>query len=274
VKEMPASLVEGHSRAAIQTINVQPLKRFSLEGQIALVSGASSGLGRHFAEVLAMAGASVICSARRLDRLVDVVEGINDAGGQARAVVMDVTDRGSVRSALDAAGAFHILVNNAGVTNTKELLDQSDEDWSRILGTNMTGAWMVAQEAARRMVANDIAGSIINVTSILASRVAGGLSPYIAAKAGLKSLTRAMALELARHRIRVNSLAPGYFMTDINADFLNGESGQKLRRRIPSRRFGNLEELDGPLLLLASGAGSYMSGAEMVVDGGHLCSSL
>jgi NAD(P)-dependent dehydrogenase (short-subunit alcohol dehydrogenase family) len=251
-----------------------PLQRFSLQGHTAVITGASSGLGRHIADVFARAGANVVCCARREDRLNQVVEQIEANGGRASSQVMDVCDRGSICAALDAAGPFDILVNNAGITMTKRLLEFTDEDWVSITGTNLTGAWTVAQEAARRMVARKVPGSIINITSILGARVASGVSPYIAAKAGLRSLTQAMALELARHGIRVNNLAPGYVMTELNSDFLQSEAGEKLRQRIPFRRFGESSDLDGALLLLASAAGSFITGSEIVVDGGHLCSGL
>ncbi len=251
---------------------------FDLKGRVALVTGASSGIGRHFAGTLARAGAKVALAARRTEELAQAVAEIEAAGGQAIAVTMDVSERGSVCAALDRItadyGVPQILVNNAGVSDTRRLLEYTDADWSRIVGTNLTGAWRVAQESARRMVAAGVPGSIINITSILASRVAGGVSPYIAAKAGLKQLTQAMALELARHQIRVNSIAPGYVLTEMNGALLEGESGEKLKARVPQRRFGRLEDLDGALLLLASDAGAYMSGSEIVVDGGHSCSSL
>ncbi|MGS6495852.1 SDR family NAD(P)-dependent oxidoreductase, partial [Pseudomonas aeruginosa] len=173
-----------------------------------------------------------------------------------------------------SAGPLDVLVNNAGVSDSQPLLACDDQSWDRVLDTNLKGAWAVAQESARRMVAAGKGGSLINVTSILASRVAGAVGPYLAAKAGLAHLTRAMALELARHGIRVNALAPGYVMTDLNEAFLASEAGDKLRSRIPSRRFSVPADLDGALLLLASDAGRAMSGAEIVVDGGHLCSSL
>ncbi|MNP20420.1 3-oxoacyl-[acyl-carrier-protein] reductase FabG [compost metagenome] len=171
-------------------------------------------------------------------------------------------------------GGVDIVVNNAGVSDTKRVLDYSDEDWQAILDTNLKGAWMVAQEAARRMAAAGQGGSLINITSILASRVGGGVGPYCAAKAGLSHLTRSMALELARFGIRVNAIAPGYVVTEINEAFLVSEAGERLRARIPTRAFCRYEDLDGALLLLASDAGRGMTGAEIVVDGGHACSAL
>lgn len=247
---------------------------FDLSGRTALITGASSGLGQHFAQTLSSAGASVVVAARRAGKLGETVDTINAAGGNARAVTLDVTRRDSVCEALDSIGLCHIVVNCAGVTDTSKPLDVRDEDWDAILDTNLKGAWIVAQESARRMVAGGVAGSIINVTSILASRVAGGVGPYCVSKAGLAHLTRSLALELARHNIRVNSLAPGYIVTELNEEFLVSEAGEKLRNRIPSRRFGQFHNLDGPLLLLASDGGAYMTGSEIVVDGGHLCSSL
>lgn len=247
---------------------------FDLSRRKALVTGASSGLGRHFAQVLATAGAEVIVAARRAEKLAETVQAIVEAGGRASAVAMDVGNRDSVIAALEAAGTPDIVVNNAGVTETKRPLDYTDADWDAIIGTNLKGAWIVAQECARRMVAEGKNGSLINISSILGSRVAGGVGPYCASKAGLTQLTKSLALELARHGIRVNSIAPGYIVTELNQEFLAGEGGDKLRARIPSRQFGQYDNLTGPLLLLASDAGSYMSGSEIIVDGGHLCSSL
>ena len=251
---------------------------FDLTGRTALVTGASSGLGEHFAHTLARAGAQVILAARRTDKLAAAVKAIESEGGKAIAVAMDVVDRASVIAALDEAaakfGPIDILVNNAGVSGTKRPLDYTDADWDWVVGTNLKGAWIVAQEVARRMVQTQRPGSLINITSILGSRVTNLLGPYVAAKAGLKNLTQALALEFARYGIRVNSIAPGYFITEINREHLEGEQGEKLKQRIPTRRFGEYPDLDGPLLLLASDAGRHMTGSEIVVDGGHLVNAL
>jgi NAD(P)-dependent dehydrogenase (short-subunit alcohol dehydrogenase family) len=166
------------------------------------------------------------------------------------------------------------VVNNAGVTVTKPALAQTEQDYDQVMDTNLKGCWLVATEAARRMVAAKQPGSIINVASILGERVAGGVAPYAISKAGVVQTTKALALELARYRIRVNALLPGYVVTDLNRDFLTSDAGEKLKARIPSRRFGEMSDLDGPLLLLASDAGAAMSGTSIAVDGAHLVSSL
>lgn len=251
---------------------------FNLEKRIALVTGASSGLGRHFAATLAQAGARVAVCARRLDKTQELVEQLREAGYKALAVAMDVSSPASVREAFSQIeqdlGTIDLIVNNAGVAATQSVLEHDEATWNQVLDTNLKGAFLVAQEGARRLVQNGKGGSIVNIASILGERVAGGASSYAASKAGLIQLTKAMALELARHGIRVNALAPGYVSTDLNRDFLASDAGQRLMARIPQRRFASPEELDGPLLLLASDAGSYITGAVLAVDGGHLVSSL
>ena len=243
-----------------------------------MVTGASSGLGRHFAGVLAGAGAHVILAARRMDKITEAVAGIEADGGKALGLEMDVTDKVSVTAAFDAvqeqAGLVTVLVNNAGVADGKKALDITEEDWDRILDTNLKGAWTVAQEAAQRMAAAGAGGVIVNIASVLGLRVSKGVVPYAVSKAGLIQMTKALALELAVHDIRVNALAPGYVETDLTREYLASDAGKALLKRIPQRRPAEMKELDGPLLLLASGASSYMTGAVLAVDGGHLVSSL
>ncbi len=251
---------------------------FSLQGRRALVTGASSGLGRHFAALLAGAGAEVFVAARRTDRLQDLVSEIAAQGGKAHAVALDVVDSASVARAFDEieaqGGCVDLLINNAGTANTSSALKISEAEWDQVVDTNLKGAWLVCQEAGKRLVAAKQGGSIVNITSLLAERVAGGTGPYAASKAGLRQLTEVLALDWARYGIRVNALAPGYIATDLNRDYLASEHGEKMRARVPQRRFGTPADLDGAMLLLASNAGSYITGAFLAVDGGHLCSSL
>jgi NAD(P)-dependent dehydrogenase (short-subunit alcohol dehydrogenase family) len=258
---------------------VSPAPNFGLSGRLALVTGASSGLGRHFAATLGRAGATVAVAARRVEQLKDVAAAIEAAGGRALAVAIDVTDAASVRAAFDAIEAAQqrpvdLIVNNAGIAVSRPLLEQTEDDWDKVVDTNLKGAWLVAQEGARRLVYARRPGAIVNIASITGERVAGGVAPYCASKSGLLHLTRAMALELARHGIRVNALAPGYVQTELNHDFLASEAGQRLMARIPQRRFGQAADLDGPLLLLASDAGAYITGSVLAADGGHLVSTL
>ena len=250
----------------------------SLHGRSALITGASSGLGRAFADMLARAGAAVALAARRRDSLEQVRQDLEAAGGRAIAVAMDVTNAGSVaeavRNAAQGLGKLDILVNNAGVTLTKPFLELSEPEWDQQVDTNLKGAFLVAQAAAKIMREQGTGGAIVNIASILGLRVAGQVAAYLTSKAGIVHLTKGMALELARHRIRVNALCPGYIETDLNREFFASDTGRTLIKRIPQRRLGQASELEGPLLLMCSDAGSYMTGAVLAVDGGHLVSSL
>lgn len=245
-----------------------------LSGKRAFVTGASSGLGTHFAKVLATAGADVVIAARRLDRLESIAEEIARNGGAVRSVALDVTDVRSIVAAFDAAEPVNILVNNAGVSNTRAVLDQTVEDFDGIIDTNLRGAFLVATECARRMRDLGTRSSIINIASILGLRQGGQVTPYAISKAGVIQMTKQLALELARYEIRVNALAPGYLDTDLNSEFFESGAGKALLKRIPQRRLGELHDLDGPLLLLASEMSGYMTGSVIEVDGGHLASSL
>ncbi|MEQ9108814.1 MAG: SDR family oxidoreductase [Limnobacter sp.] len=251
---------------------------FSMQGKLALVTGASSGLGKHFALVLAQAGATVLLSARNVEKLQQVLSQIQAEGGTAFAVAMDVSKSSSVNAAMaqivQQYGVPDVLVNNAGQSIAKPMLEQTEEDWDQILDTNLKGCWLVATELARALAAAGKPGSIVNIASILGERVGGAVGPYAISKAGLLQATKAMALELARYNIRVNAILPGYVATDMNSEFLAGELGDKLRKRIPTRQFCELSDLTGPLLLLASNAGAGMTGACVAVDRGHLVSAL
>ena len=246
---------------------------FSLRGKRAMVTGASSGLGRHFARVLSGAGAEVALAARRLERLDSLAAEIAGAGGRALAVAMDVTDAASVVRGFAAAeaalGPIDILINNAGVPSGEFFLDMSEREWREVMAVNLDGVFRVGQEGARRMVENG-GGVIIITASMLSFAVSKSLSAYAASKAAVASLARSMALELARANIRVNALAPGYITTEFNDAFLASPAGRRMLSRVPLRRAGNLADLDGPLLLLASDAGAYMTGSVLIVDGGHL----
>lgn len=252
---------------------------FSLSDRVALVTGASSGLGRHFAHVLSEAGATVVLAARRTDRLKEVAAAIEAKGGKAVPVGMDVTNDASIVAAFgtiqDKLGRpADIIVNNSGMAREGWFRDMPEDDWNAVIDTNLTGVWRVAKHGANAMVAGGAKGSIINIASITGLHPQTMTTAYCVSKAGVDHMTRQMALEMARYGVRVNAIAPGYFLTEINDDYLTSEEGAKMIRRIAMRRIGNVEELSGPLLLLASEAGSFMTGSTLVVDGGHLLNSL
>jgi 3-oxoacyl-[acyl-carrier protein] reductase len=247
---------------------------FSLSGRVALVTGASSGLGARFAQVLAANGASVALVARRKERLDELQKTLAAGGAKAVAIEADVTDRDAMTRAFDQAeqafGTVTILVNNAGVAHSTRAVDLSAEEYRKVVGTNLDAVFFTAQEAAKRMLAANARGAIVNIASVLGLNVAKGTAAYAIAKAGVIQMTKALALELAFKGVRVNAIAPGWFVTEINHDYLTSEAGQKLTRDIPIGRFGKDGDLDGALLLLASDAGSYMTGATVVVDGGQI----
>ncbi len=244
----------------------------TLKGKRALVTGGSSGLGLHFAGVLAEASAEVTLAARRLDKVEAEADALAQAGHRADAVALDVTDPSSVAAAF-AGRAYDVVINNAGVSGEGSALEMDVADFQAVIDTNLTGVFAVAQAAARGMAEHG-GGSIVNIASILGLRVAGHVSAYTASKAAVVQLTKALALEWARHGVRVNALCPGYIETPINADFFSTDAGQALIRRIPQRRLGQPGDLDAPLLLLASDASAYMTGSVVAVDGGHLVSGL
>ncbi|MCK2148859.1 SDR family NAD(P)-dependent oxidoreductase [Marinobacter alexandrii] len=249
-----------------------------VDGKVALVTGAAGGLGYSFSRCLLEAGATVIVSGRRREALESLKGEFPEYADRIHVVTMDVTDEGSVADAFetmaDDIATPDVVVSNAGVATSKKALDLTGSDWDRVIDTNLKGCWLVGTEAARRLSAASRGGTIIMISSILGHRVAGNVAPYAAAKAGVEQLTRALALEWARYGIRVNTLAPGYIETDLNREFFASEPGQKMIRRIPQRRLGQADDLSGPLLLLASGLSQYMTGSTLVVDGGHLQSSL
>jgi len=252
---------------------VTDLPSFDISGQVALVTGASSGIGWHFAEVLAAAGAKVALAARRTDRLAELAREIAARGGQCLALACDVTKEDSIAAAIARAeaelGPLSILVNNAGVVVSKPLFEHTEEDWDYVVDTNLKGAWMVARDFAHHLAGLKRPGRIINIASVLGLRTIGRVPAYCTAKAGLIHLTHVLAMELARYGILVNALAPGYVETDFNREFFQTQAGKNLIDRIPLKRIGQAPDLDGALLFLASPASAYVTGAVIAVDGGH-----
>jgi 3-oxoacyl-[acyl-carrier protein] reductase len=247
---------------------------FSLKGRVALVTGASSGLGVQFAKALADNGAAVALVARRADRLKSLKDEIEGKGGRAVAIEADVTDHAAVARTFDAAekafGTVTILVNNAGIAHGGRAVEMPPEEWRKVLSTNLDAVFFWAQEAARRLLAAKKQGAIVNIASVLGLAVSKGAVAYAAAKAGVVQVTKALAVELAFKGVRVNAIAPGWFVTEMNDDYLSGEAGTAIKREIPMGRFGNPGDLDGALLLLVSDAGGYITGATIVVDGGQV----
>lgn len=251
---------------------------FSLEGRSALVTGASDGLGAHFAKLLARSGAHVALAGRRQEKLQQVSHEIRAGGGRAVITEMDVTSQAGIERAFDAAedaaGTIDLLINNAGIVESSRSEEIDQHEWDNVFHTNLRGAFQCSQAFAKRLIGKGRGGAIVNISSILGLRQAGNVTAYAASKAALIQMSRSLALEWARHAIRVNVLAPGYIETPFNADFLRSPAGQALLRRIPQRRAGRPEDLDGPLLLLCSDASRFMTGSMIVADGGHLVSSL
>lgn len=249
------------------------LPSFGIAGQVALVTGASSGIGRHFAALLAAAGVKVALAARRVERLAELAREIEAAGGQSLPIACDVTRSDDVAAAVAAAenelGPLTLLVNNAGVVVSKPLFEHTEADWDHVIDTNLKGAWLMAREFAQHLVGLKRPGRIINISSVLGFRTIGRVPAYCAAKAGLTHLTHVLAMELARYGILVNALAPGYVETDFNRAFFQSEAGKALISRIPLKRLAQTEDLDGALLFLASPASAYVTGAVIAVDGGH-----
>lgn len=267
-------------------------KLFDVQGHVILITGASSGLGEHFARLFAKAGATVVLAARRETLLKSLVADLEAAGGKAAAVAMDVSSRESVQRAvaevLAKQGRIDTLVSNAGVlVDGKAAQNHTEEDWHSVLGTNLSGSWRVAAEVASQWMLKN-GGNIVMVGSVLADRQVRGSAAYLAAKAGLHQLTKALALEWASKNIRVNAIAPGYVLTDLTGkiflkegaspdakgDDKYSDAGRQFVKGIPMRSFVELDDLDGPMMLLCSGASRKMTGSVVTVDAGHTVSSL
>lgn len=256
------------------------MTRFRLDGKHVVITGASSGFGSHFAGVLAHAGARVVLGARRAEKIESRVAEIRDAGGEAAGLPLDVRSSDSIRAFIQGAedefGPIDVVINNAGVeAGAKTYMMIDEDDWDFVMDTNLKGAWLMAKHYTERVAANgQTGGNIINVSSITDRRTIKGQFPYAVSKGALTRMTEVMALEAAKYRIRVNALAPGYILTDVSRLLLESDQAPDFMKGIPMRRFGDFEDLDGPILLLASDASSYMTGSVLTVDGGHVCASL
>ena len=257
-----------------------PIERLRLDGKTIAITGASSGFGHHFAGTLAAAGARVVLGARRVEKIEARVAEIRAQGRDALGLALDVTQRESLENFLDRAwegtGRLDVLIQNAGIESgakTYQMIDESD--WDRVFDTNLKAAWLGAKLYTERVAERSQGGgNIVNIGSITAERSIKGQFPYAISKAALHRSTEVMALEGARHGIRVNTLAPGYILTNLSRQVVEGPGSEAFVKRIPQRRYGEFEDLDGPLLLLASDASAYMTGSTLTVDGGHLCAAL
>lgn len=245
--------------------------QFTLPNRTALITGASSGIGAVLAKGLSAAGATVVLAARRAERIEKLVDEIEETGGRAVAVNMDVTQRESIKHAFDLAervvGTIDIVINNAGVADPKNFARITDEERDFVMNTNFNGVWNVAQEATQRMIQAGRSGCVVNIASVLGLTAKPGQTSYCASKGAVIQLTRAMALDLIKHNIRVNAIAPGWFKTEINEAHFESPAGQEHIQNMPARRLGNLQELIGPVLMLCSEAGSFVNGAVIPVDG-------
>ena len=250
-----------------------PTRAFRLDGRVAVITGASSGIGAELARAFARAGARVAVIARRADRLETLVSELRAEGATALPVSLDVRDTAALPAAFDRItaelGVADILVNNAGIAKVGSFLRASGAERDDSFAVNFDAAWDLSAEASRRMIAAARPGCIINIASVLALGAAPGYAAYATSKAALVQLTRCLALELQRHSIRVNGLAPGWFVTEMNDSWLTSPEGLDYLARTPARRAGRLEELVGPALLLASDAGSFINGVTLAVDGAH-----
>ena len=251
--------------------------RTNLKEKVALVTGASSGLGARFARVLAANGALTVLAARRVERLKDLRAEIEAAGGAAHVVPLDVTEQDSIRHAIDQTerevGPIDILVNNSGVSSTQRLVDVTPVDFDIVLGTNLKGAFFVAGEVARRMIVRakgqaDFRGRIVNIASVAGLQVLPQIGVYCISKAAVIHMTKAQALEWGRYGINVNALCPGYIRTEINDEHWDTEAGHKLIQMLPRRRVGQPEDLDGALLLLVADESQFINGAVLTADDG------
>jgi len=256
------------------------LNIFDLTEKHIAITGASSGFGHHFSGVLAAAGAKVSLGARREEKVFNRVAELNASGFQASGMQLDIRNPSSIDDFLESAeatyGPVDVIINNAGVeSGAKTFLTIEEEDWDYVLDTNLKGAWMVSKKYSERLIKNGHPqGNIINISSITDTRTIKGQFPYAVSKGALTRMTEIMALEAARYKIRVNALAPGYILTEVSRLLFESENAPEFRKGIPMRRFGEFSDLDGALLLLASDASSYMTGSVIVIDGGHICSSL